>query len=418
MNQINHSIPSNRLSAPSRRLSVAVWQTWGYFVAFIALGLVSASLGPTLTALAQQTRSTLAAASFLFTGRSFGYLLGSLQGGRLYDRMSGHPLMAGVLLTIALIMFAVPLVPALWLLAAMLLLLGAAEGALDVGGNALLCWVHGARVGPYMNGLHFFFGVGAFLSPIIISQLTLLSGDIIWPYWTLALLILPVAAWLWRVPSPLPAAAAPGDAPGVRAPATRLSGSAARLLLVLIAAFFFLYTGAETGFGGWVFTYTVRLGLGSETTAAYLNSLFWGSLTLGRLLSIPLAAHVAPRAMLWGDLVGCLVGIGLIVFWPTSSLLLWVGTFVFGFSMASIFPTVLSFAERRLAITGRVTGWFFVGASAGSMALPRIIGQLFEAIGPRVTMHTIMVDIIAATAVWALLTFFATRAAKAATTDR
>lgn len=386
-------------------------------MAFIALGLVSASLGPTLTALAHQTRSTLAAASFLFTGRSLGYLLGSLQGGRLYDHMRGHPLMASVLLTMALIMFAVPLVPALWLLALMLLILGTAEGALDVGGNTLLCWVHGARVGPYMNGLHFFFGVGAFLSPIIISRLTLVSGEIVWPYWTLALLILPVAAWLWRVPSPLPATAQ-RDAPGAPAPATRLGGSAARLLLVLIATFFFLYTGAETGFGGWVFTYTVRLGLGSETTAAYLNSLFWGSLTLSRLLSIPLAAHVTPRAMLWGDLAGCLVGISLIVFWPASPLLLWAGTFIFGFSMASIFPTVLSFAERRLAITGQITGWFFVGASAGSMTLPRIIGQLFEAIGPRMTMRTIMIDIAAATAVWALLTFCTTRAAKDATTGR
>ena len=35
--------------------------------------------------------------------------------------------------------------------------------------NPLLVWVHGDEVGPAMNGLHFFFGVGAFLSPIIIA---------------------------------------------------------------------------------------------------------------------------------------------------------------------------------------------------------------------------------------------------------
>ena len=48
--------------------------------------------------------------------------------------------------------------------------MGVAEGALDVGGNTLLIWVHRHKVGPFMNGLHFFFGAGAFLSPIIIAQ--------------------------------------------------------------------------------------------------------------------------------------------------------------------------------------------------------------------------------------------------------
>ncbi len=51
--------------------------------------------------------------------------------------------------------------------------------------------------------------------------------------------------------------------------------------------FFFLYVGAEVGFGGWIFTYAVALDLGSETAAAYLTSAFWGALTFGRLLTIP-----------------------------------------------------------------------------------------------------------------------------------
>jgi hypothetical protein len=35
-------------------------------------------------------------------------------------------------------------------------------------------------------------------------------------------------------------------------------------------------------------------------------------------------------------------------------------------------------------MTGGVTGFFLVGSSLGSMALPWLIGQFFESVGPRV----------------------------------
>jgi len=50
--------------------------------------------------------------------------------------------------------------------------------------------------------------------------------------------------------------------------------------------------------------------------------------------------------------------------------------------MAPIFPTTLSLTGRRMRLTGHVTGWFIVGASAGSMLIPLLIGQAFSAIGP------------------------------------
>ena len=122
--------------------------------------------------------------------------------------------MAVVLVIITMMMALTPLISQLWLLAAALLILGAARGALDVGGNTLLIWVHRHRVGPFMNGLHFFFGLGAFLSPIIIAQTVLISGDITWAYWVLALLMLPVIVWLLRLPSPTPPAVSKGGTVG------------------------------------------------------------------------------------------------------------------------------------------------------------------------------------------------------------
>jgi FHS family Na+ dependent glucose MFS transporter 1 len=365
-------------------------RTAGYFAAFVALGLTIGTFGPTLPGLAAQTGASLGGAGFLFMARSLGYLVGSSRGGRLFDRAPGHALMAAALFVMALMMALVPLAPALWLLIAVLLPLGAAEGALDVGGNVMLVRAHGAGVGPYMNGLHFFFGVGALAAPVIVAQT---GQDVRLPYWILAAALLPVAGWVLRLPSPAARPKAEGDSPRQSNPR----------LVALIALFLFLYVGAEVSFGGWIYTYTLALGLSGAAAAAYLTSAFWGSLTLGRLLAIPFATRLRPRTILLCDLVGCLASVGLLILRSDSFAATVAGTVVLGLSMASIFPTTLTLAERRMTISGHVTGWFIVGASAGSMLLPWLVGQLFEPAGPRATMFVIITALAAATAVFSSL---------------
>lgn len=378
-------------------------KTISYYIAFVALGLVTASLGPTLPGLAKQTGSQLSEVSFLFTTRSLGYLLGSLLGGRLYDRLPGHPIMGLMLLGIVITMIMAPFTPLLGVLMVILLFLGIAEGTVDVGGNTLLVWVHRHNVGPFMNALHFFFGVGAFLSPLIIGQVLLLNnnGSVAWAYWALALLIAPVAVWLLFLASP----------PIVKSGDREDRGGDTNYgLVALVAVFFFLYVGAEVSAGGWFFTYTTTLNIASEATAARLTSAFWGALTVGRLLSIPIAARLRPRAILFIDLVGCLISICLILLWPNSIGVIWAGAMGLGLFMASIFPTTLSLAERRMTITGNITSLFFVGASAGGMTVPWIIGQLFESVAPIVVMWAIFISLVAAVAVFfVMVKLFKTR---------
>lgn len=361
------------------------WQTAGYYAAFVILGLTTASFGPSLPYIAEQTHTQLAQVSSLLALRSFGYLLGSFRGGRLYDQRSGHPVVIVVLLVLAGVLALVPAIPLLVPLAVILLIVGLAEGSLDVGGNTLIMWAHGSKVGPFMNGLHFFYGVGAFLAPILVAVAINVTGSYGAAYWFIGLLILPVAFAFSRIASP-----------------TRVNSSSAsdqkaysQKLVVLLVIFFFLYVGAELGFGTWAFTYATRLNLADATTAAYITSAFWGALTVGRLLGVPISARLRPKTVIWIDLAGCLVSMTAIVLMPNSTLIFWFGAILLGLSMASIFPTVLSLAEKRLQISGKITGWFFVGASLGGMVIAWVIGQLIEPIGPPAAMWIILGDIIA-----------------------
>ena len=347
--------------------------TAGYFGSFIVLGLAVAVLGPTLPALANNTGSSLGTISLLFTAHSLGYLLSAIFGGNLYDRLPGHPVVVACLLIIGAMLALVPLVPALWLLFAVFLVEGLAAGSLDIGGNTLLVWFHRDRVGPYMNALHFFFGVGAVLAPMVVAGLVALSGGITWAYWTLALLALPAALWLLPRPSP----AAPATAENESAGGIKLA------LVALTALILFLYVGAELGFGGWVYTYALSLGLGTKTSAATLSSAYWGALTLGRLLGIPVAARVRPRWILAGSLLGGLLSVVLIGLWPRSAVALWAGTLGMGLFTGPVFATVMVLAGRHMTLTGKITGWIFIGSSLGGMFLPWLIGQLFVPAGPR-----------------------------------
>lgn len=361
-------------------------KTSGYYAAFIILGLTSAILGPTLQGLAANTGVLLNEISFLFSARSLGYLCGSILAGRLYDRIPGHRVMASAIGLIALALALTPLIPLLWLLVAITFFLGIAEGAADLGGNLMMVWVHRSRVGPFMNGLHFCFGLGAFLSPVILAQALHAGSGIQSAYWILAGLAVPVSLYIFSQSSPLPEKSTPD---GLRKPANPV-------LAALVGVFFFLYVGAEASFGGWIHTYTTRMSLGNAENAAYLTSAFWGALTIGRLLAIPIAARLRPRWILLLDLTGSLLSMAVLLLFPRSLNAVWIGTLGLGLCMASVFPTTLTFAERRMEITGQASSWFFVGAGAGGMVLPWLIGQLFEGQGPQVTMVMIFINLVLA----------------------
>ena len=170
--------------------------TTAYYLTFIVLGSLVAAEGPTLPKLAEHTSSRLDQVSLIFFFGSLGYLLSSYFSGRLYDRVSGHQLMTGALIVMGVIAALVPIASALWALVLIVLILGLAKGTLDVGGNALLLWVHNEKVGPFMNGLHAFYGIGAFLSPLVAARVIAGTGDIHWVYWSFAFATLPVGLFI------------------------------------------------------------------------------------------------------------------------------------------------------------------------------------------------------------------------------
>lgn len=338
---------------------------WSYYAIFVLLGLAGAALGPSLPSLAEGTQSTLTEIGHIFPSRAGAYLLGSWIVGRLYDRFPGNLVLKGGLLLMGVALFVVPLMTHLAGLVIVLIIMGLGMGALDVGGNTLLLWAESDHPQSAMNALHFFYGLGSFLSPLILAAALQFRGGIQLGYWVYGALTLFVFLVMLPLPSPHP----PEEAMEGRNKASVFQVDF-KYPLLLIAIFYFLYVGVEVGFGGWIYTYALQTSLATETTAALLTSIFWGAFTLSRLFSIPLAARLEPKSVLGLDLMGALVSLSLILLWPSSKTALWAGAVGLGFAIASVFPTMLTFANRHLHLKGKETSWFFVSAGLGAMFTP------------------------------------------------
>ncbi len=357
--------------------------TTAYFLSIGIMGATTAAIGPSLPALAEHTSSGLDRISLIFVFGPLGYLIGSYFGGRGYDRIPGHKLMAAIGLALGAATALIPVAHSLGLLLFFIFLSGLATGVLDVGCNIMLLWTHGEKAGPFLNGLHFFFGIGSFIAPLLLAKILLATGSILWLFWSFAIVCVPIALLLWLLPEP----ATPRQADESR------NTSFPVIPVLFTVLLFLLYVGLELGFGNWVYTYALTLGLGTTITAAYLTSAFWGSFTLGRLLGVWISTRAKSQTILTIDVIGCAVSTIVIMVWKDSNLVLWIGTLGLGLSMASIFPTLFMFAGERMEITGTIAGWFLVGSGAGSMLLPWLIGQVFVLIGPKTLTSVLLVDI-------------------------
>lgn len=356
-----------------------------YSIAFIALGLTSAAMGPTLPALAVNTNASLKEISILFVARSFGTMIGSWTIGRLYDRFAGHPMLALSLVASAVALMIVPSVEMLIPLGLVFGWIGIAGGSLNVGGNALIVVIHGEKVRPHMSTMHFAFGLGGLMAPMLVAIFNKTSHSFEYTYRTLAAISIFSAVLLMLSKSP---------ARQHHDPDRKDSKISPRVLALLII-FFFMEVGAEGSLMGWIFSYALDLGAGSQT-AAIINSAFWAAFTVGRLATIALAVRFDALSLVAINLGLWVVVIILLLILPVSQPVIWIGAISAGLTMAPVFPSTFGFAQRTLRLTGKVTGLFLVGSSAGGMFWPWLVGQFFKSHGPNVLPAIVLFCLISA----------------------
>lgn len=349
-------------------------QTLAYFVVFIVVGMTTASFGPSIPSFARNTGSSLSAVGALFLFHRLGYMIGSLGGGRMLDRLPGNLVTGVMLLTITGGLVLLPLARTTTVLFAVVLVLGLAQGTCEVGANTGVVWLHGKKSGPAMNGLHLSFGVGAIMAPVVLSVSLESLGDIRFGYWFLAAPALPASVGVMLMSTPRPPAGTHTDGAGV--------ARGSRLIVFLLAVVLFFTIAGEAGFAGWVYSYARNTGLADSGLAGYLTAAFWGALTAGRLAGIVIVGRLGARRFLLVNVIGCVLAMTMLLLVPGVLGVLAGAVVLLGLAQATIVPVTFTLAGQLRLLNGLVGGIFVASASAGASLLPWLIGRGFEVTGP------------------------------------
>jgi MFS transporter, FHS family, Na+ dependent glucose transporter 1 len=358
----------------------------GYFATLGLFGLLTSSLGPVLPDLSSQVLVSIDTVSIVFTARAFGFFFGSLLGGRLLDKYKSHPLFSVVFLVLSLATIYLPFSYSIWLLAGGVFIQGICLGFVVVGASTLIVWEHPDNPGPWLNTQGFINGMGGFFSPLIISVATTKTGSYAFSYWFYAAIACIFAAFFLFVRSPK-----------IRKPdmeETKIETSNIKGLVFLMAVVFLLYVGAEVSFNGWIFTIATTSYSFSAVNARLLNSVFWGSMAIGRVIGIPLSKKVTADKMILISFTGSIISLLISIFIPHSSTLLWISTIGMGLFMATIFSSLLMYTENQMQLSGKKTSIFFSATSIGGMILPWISGQVFTLFSPQAVKSVVIGSLI------------------------
>ncbi|MDO9546052.1 MAG: MFS transporter [Pelolinea sp.] len=371
-------------------------RSFGYFAILGLFGLITSSLGPVLPDLSIQVSTPLNVVSIVFTARAFGFLFGSLLGGKLLDRYKSHPLFAVSFLLMSLATIYLPFSTIMWQLTLGVFFQGICLGFVVVGASTLIVWEHAENPGPWLNTQGFINGMGGFFSPLIISFVIARYGSYSFSYWFFAALACVLAAFFLYVRSP--------KIRTLEEKETREEDTHTNGLVYLVAVIFLLYVGAEVSFNGWVFTIATTAYSISAANACLLNSIFWGSMAVGRVIGIPISKKIPAEKILFISYTGSVVSLLVTILFPGSTSVLWGGTIGMGLFMATIFSSLLMYTEKQMHLSGKKTSIFFSATSVGGMLLPWVSGQIFTLFSPHAVKGVVLVCFLCGLALFLYIT--------------
>lgn len=255
------------------------------------------------------------------------------------------------------------------LIAAAFFLAGMSRGATSNFCNKMISELAPGKA-SMVNGLHAMFAIGAFSFPLILIALTS-AGSANWVYACIFMLVMGlVSLGLYFI--------LPMDHDSLQM--QQKSGHSGyeffkEPLFYLCTLTMFFYLCAEQGVIGWMITYFKDTGLLPASLSQVTASVLWIMILAGRLMSA-LATTRFPKERLLLVMSFCMTGFFVLLLMAKSTALILFGIMGFGFSMAGIYPTTVSFTGK---LTSKYTmAWSFIltMASFGSILMPTVIGGI------------------------------------------
>ncbi|KAG8181419.1 hypothetical protein JTE90_018886 [Oedothorax gibbosus] len=393
-------------------------KTCNLYISSIASGMSMAVAGPTLLDLQHVVHTDTKQIALVYTGRSSGYLLGSIIGGVLFDMTARKQFLMTIFnFLIAVTMFAVPLSGSIEILTGWMVVNGASLGAVDTGLNVCILNLWGKDSGPYYQALHFVYGVGGLISPLIVAPFlghyileeqqkalntsvaflnqssaifqenvyqntSVPSGPSVHPVFY-GYAIIASTAFVVTILFLVVCIIAPLDSMGQKTGTQEIRELSKSFIFVVVLLNFlllFVETGTEIGYAQMVATYAVKGPLRlTPAVGSYLTSTFWGTFTVSRFSTIFLSLKFSNLSLILFELLIASVGALILHFLSgTQEWALWLASALLGFGIAPLFPTAIAWIEQYITVTNKFVALFATGCAFGEMVIPYTITTFIE----------------------------------------
>ncbi|XP_060589868.1 sodium-dependent glucose transporter 1-like [Ruditapes philippinarum] len=467
-----------------------VTETTVLILTWISLGMYLEIFGPTLKDLILRLDSNYEQLAFAISGRTFGWILGSVLGGFLVDKFQlyRHLIITIALMTAAIATVAIPWLPNITLMWIFCFIGGVCEQVVNIAGTSvtLSIWLDNAASSLIL--LHMGYGIGSFIVPLyaypFLAEITLvemngtsnlsLNNDSVRNS-------LSKVSWISLPPSSLHGNSSKGHfgtikseiesilnkhpsefvitgesrieyAYGIAAaflflcsvsflvyqilevqyvkrerrpkatfklsynqtsvrsnkfnkntkemtflqminPATCANGKLWYGLKIFIFIFIFMGNlgGCERMIGSFIRSFAIDQLEFSSVDASLLNTSFWISFSVGRLLFAIAAKWISVRVLIIVETLGVAISGALLnIFAVDNSTALWVLMQPVGFLGAPMWPTGVAFTDYHVQLTGVGMTVQILGASVGGIIHLRLIGYLYETFGPRTFLYQLV----------------------------
>ena len=251
--------------------------------------------------------------------------------------------------------------------------LGFSGGALNVSLNNFLASNYQAS---HMNYLHSFYGLGVTVAPTIMAY-TLSLGS-----WRLAYII--VGLTLLMIALMVLLTIKWWDEPSKENKDNKIQTSASQVLkspkVINSIIIFFIYVHVESLFAVWIPSYMFITKQVSLSTAALFPTIFYVTLTSGRMLSGIFANRLKSSRLVAIGVVLTLIAILLLNVSPNNITVYFIITGILGFGTSPIYPSMMALNRDKFGkeMLARVISLQLLIGNMGGGLLTPIMGQIFQ----------------------------------------
>ena len=339
------------------------------YIAFVGLGLPDSLLGSAWPVIQGELGVPLSYAGIVTMIISFGTVISSLFSDKVIKKFGAGAVTSVSVLTTAIALFGFSISKSFILLCIWAIPYGLGAGAVDAALNNYVSIHYSSR---HMSWLHAFWGVGAAISPYIMSYC--LVGGFGWNngYFSVSVIQIIITVMLFSsLPLWKKKAEAEAKEDTVREDTTELTffqkfkiPGVFQLLLL-----FFAYCALEQTAGLWASSYLVSYrGVDTEIAAAFASMYFLG-ITLGRFLCGFVADRLGDKSLIRIGIAVSALGVIMIALPFNTNILALAGLIVAGIGSAPIYPsgihsTPTNFGKKNSqAIIGLQMAFAYIGTT-------------------------------------------------------